>query len=170
MPDIVILCPNCGSEETVDQNQDYFKCHHCFRTFPLKESKTVLDSTLRRRLDDAITKRNGFFTNSSINNSYSRNVDVSNNKKSMKKNKKFTWWNYILFTFTIKKNNFLEFLKNKREDYISEEKLLELTFFYEKNYDFKKDYEKLETNNMEDNNIYNISTNTITPVPLTLNK
>jgi predicted nucleic-acid-binding protein len=88
----------------------------------------------------------------------------------MKKNKKFTWWNYILFTFTIKKNNFLEFLKNKREDYISEEKLLELTFFYEKNYDFKKDYEKLETNNMEDNNIYNISTNTITPVPLTLNK
>ena len=59
MPDIVILCPNCGSEETVDQNQDYFKCHHCFRTFPLKESKTVLDSTLRRRLDDAITKRNG---------------------------------------------------------------------------------------------------------------
>lgn len=58
MPDIVIRCPNCGSEETVDQNQEYFKCHHCFRTFHLRESKTVLDSTLRRRLDDAITRRN----------------------------------------------------------------------------------------------------------------
>ena len=58
MSDIPILCPNCGSHETVDQNQETFKCHHCFRTFPTKESKTVLDSTLRRRLDDAITKRN----------------------------------------------------------------------------------------------------------------
>ena len=58
MSDIPILCPNCGSHETVDQNQETFKCHHCFRTFPTKESKTVLDSTLRRRLDDAIVNRN----------------------------------------------------------------------------------------------------------------
>ena len=58
MPEIVVLCPQCGSQETVDQNQEYVKCHHCFTTFPLKESKTVLDSALRRQIDDAITKRN----------------------------------------------------------------------------------------------------------------
>ena len=58
MPEIVVLCPQCGSEETVDQNQELVKCHHCFRTFPLKESKTVLDSALRRQIDEAITKRN----------------------------------------------------------------------------------------------------------------
>ena len=164
-----------------DFNYEFDKFNHNKNKFLLlsprkkKINKIITENQAVSVINDiyskkSLTKRNGFFTNSSINNSYSRNVDVSNNKKLMKKNKKFTWWNYILFTFTIKKNNFLEFLKNKREDYISEEKLLELTFFYEKNYDFKKDYEKLETNNMEDNNIYNISTNTITPVPLTLNK
>ena len=58
MPEIVVLCPQCGSQETVDQNQEYVKCHHCFKTFPLRESKTVLDSALRRQIDDAITKRN----------------------------------------------------------------------------------------------------------------
>ena len=59
MPEIVILCPNCGSEEKVDQNQETFKCSHCFRTLPVRESKTIQDSSLQRRLDDAITKRNG---------------------------------------------------------------------------------------------------------------
>ena len=58
MSKIPILCPNCGSHEEVNQNEETFKCHHCFREFPLKESKTVLDSALRRRLDDAILKRN----------------------------------------------------------------------------------------------------------------
>ncbi len=115
-----------------------------------------------------LTKRNGFVTNSSINNS---SVDVSNNFKSQKKNINLSWSNYILFTFKFKKNKFLEFLRNKREDYISEEKLLEITLFHEKNNESKKDdIERFEINNLEDNNLYNNTTNTISPIPLTLNK
>jgi hypothetical protein len=114
-----------------------------------------------------LTKRNGFVTNSSINNS---SVDVSNNFKSQKKNINLSWSNYILFTFKLKKNKFLEFLRNKREDYISEEKLLEITLFHEKNNEPKNDFERFDTNNMEDNNNYNNITNTISPIPLTLNK
>ena len=64
----------------------------------------------------------------------------------------------------------MEFLKDKREIHISEEKLLEISIFYEQ---FKKDYnnnndnERLETNNGEDyynNTIYS------NPSPLVLNK
>ena len=114
-----------------------------------------------------ITKRNGFVINSSINNS---SIDVSHNYTLKKKNTKLTWCNYIMFTFKFKNNKFLEFLNNKREEYISEEKLLELTLFHEKNNEPKNDFERFDTNNMEDNNNYNNITNTISPIPLTLNK
>jgi hypothetical protein len=120
----------------------------------------------------SLTKRNVFLTNTNNDNFYtSRKIEITNFKRK-KKNKynKFNWFQYILFAFKIKKNIDMEFLKDKREIHISEEKLLEISIFYEQ---FKKDYnnnndnERLETNNGEDyynNTIYS------NPSPLVLNK
>ena len=120
----------------------------------------------------SLTKRNVFLTNSNNDNFYtSRKIEITNFKRKKKnKDNKFNWFQYILFAFKIKKNIDMEFLKDKREIHISEEKLLEISIFYEQ---FKKDYnnnndnERLETNNGEDYYNNTIYTN---PSPLVLNK
>ena len=115
-----------------------------------------------------ITKRNGFFTNSII------NSDESNytHDKFKKEKNNLTWKKYILSRMKLKKNKFVEFLFNKRELYISEEKLLEISLLQERIHEqLKKENSnssKFETKEIEDNNS-NIL-NSFVPSPLTLNK
>ena len=99
-----------------------------------------------------ITKRNGFFTNSII------NSDESNytHDKFKKEKNNLTWKKYILSRMKLKKNKFVEFLFNKRELYISEEKLLEISLLQERIHEqLKKENSnssKFETKEIEDNN------------------
>ena len=115
-----------------------------------------------------ISKRNGFFTNSII------NSDESNytHDKFKKEKNNLTWKKYILSRMKLKKNKFVEFLFNKRELYISEEKLLEISLLQERIHEkLKKENSnssKFETKEIEDNNS-NIL-NSFVPSPLTLNK
>ena len=114
------------------------------------------------------TKRNGFFTNSVINN------DEFNYEpeKFRKEKKNLSWKKYILKRMKIKKNQFIEFLVNKRELYISEEKLLEISLLQERMYEQlkKENNNSFKSEIKEKDDINSNILNSFIPSPLVLNK
>ncbi len=126
-----------------------------------------------------VKKKNFYITNSDVNNSdnLSRYLNFPNKNKKKKK-KKFNWFSYCCNEIKIKKNEFVEALKEKRESVLSEEKLIQSIFDLKRIQEKMKkdfinpqyDYEKLETKDVDNNPNNSINTIPPTPSPLILNK
>ena len=135
----------------------------------------------------SLVKRNYFITNSHfseivLSKNYRNTLSLENGK--LNQDKKINWFSYILSTSKIKKYENIEYLNNKREEIISEEKLIEMYLNLEKIFDIlKKDYnsninidgndtkEEIDVKEIEKED-ENINTNFIysnTPSPLNLN-
>ena len=136
----------------------------------------------------SIVKRNHPFITNGGNNSISiskvNNINIIKKEKNLKKIK---WINYFTTVSKLRKNKYIEKLQDKREEFISEEKIIEIILIIEKIHQkLKKDinnntilteYERLDTLNNENiNNIDNYNNNdgnmvyTSSPLPLLLNK
>ena len=126
-----------------------------------------------------VKRKNFYITNADANNSDNLSrISSLPNKKYKKRKKKFNWLNYFGNEIKIKKNEFIEALKDKRESVLSEEKLIQSIFDIKRIQEkIKKDYinpqydyEKLETKDVDNNLNNTINTIPPTPSPLILNK
>ena len=136
------------------------------------------------RSKSLINKKSVYITNSDINNSENSFRDKNNNKNlnkylKEKRPKKINWLHFFINNLRIKTFNYVEFLKEKREFIVSEERFLEIYFDLSniqdkiKNNNFLfSDNERIDSNNTNNDiegNYNNLDTNP--PLsPLVLNK
>ena len=136
------------------------------------------------RSKSLINKKSVWITNADINNSENSFPDKNNNKNlnkylKEKRPKKINWLHFFINYLRIKTFNYVEFLKEKREFIVSEERFLEIYFDLSniqdkiKNNNFLfSDNERIDSNNTNNDiegNYNNLDTNP--PLsPLVLNK
>ena len=136
------------------------------------------------RSKSLINKKSVWITNADINNSENSFPDKNNNKNlnkylKEKRPKKINWLHFFINNLRIKTFNYVEFLKEKREFIVSEERFLEIYFDLSniqdkiKNNNFLfSDNERIDSNNTNNDiegNYNNLDTNP--PLsPLVLNK
>ena len=125
-----------------------------------------------------VKRKNFYITNADVNNSENISKITSfPNKNRKKRRKKINWFSYLGNEIKIKKNEFIDALKEKRECILSEEKIVQSIFDLKRiqekiKKDFNNpqyDYEKLETKDMDNNPNNTINTIPPTPSPLILN-
>ena len=125
-----------------------------------------------------VKRKNFYITNADVNNSENISKITSfPNKNRKKRRKKINWLSYLGNEIKIKKNEFIDALKEKRECILSEEKIVQSIFDLKRiqekiKKDFiipQYDYEKLETKDMDNNPNNTINTIPPTPSPLILN-
>ena len=129
-----------------------------------------------------VKRKSPMITNAYINNSGSFSKGPVEKNKTIKMPKKIKWNHYFTNLVKIKKYNYIENLQDKREEVISEEKIIEMDFLITKIKEkMQKDFNFNNPNNTlmteyENNNDNIDSKNTNnglyvnTPMPLLLNK
>ncbi len=136
------------------------------------------------RSKSLINKKSVYITNSDINNSENSFRDKNNNKNlnkylKEKRPKKINWLHFFINNLRIKTFNYVEFLKEKREFIVSEERFLEIYFYLSniqdkiKNNNFLfSDNERIDSNNTNNDIEGNYNNLDINPPlsPLVLNK
>ena len=136
------------------------------------------------RSKSLINKKSVWITNADINNSENSFPDKNNNKNlnkylKEKRPKKINWLHFFINNLRIKTFNYVEFLKEKREFIVSEERFLEIYFDLSniqdkiKNNNFLfSDNERIDSNNTNNDIEGNYNNLDINPPlsPLVLNK
>ena len=187
------LNKNDNNKKRLKINKSYFNTIENQRNISRKKSKNLDEQVVSasRNVSKSLVRRNLPFITNGDNNSISisrvNNMKIINKEKTRKKIK---WIYYILTVSKLRKYQYIEKLQDKREEFISEEKIIEMISAIEKiQKKLKKDtnnntlvteYERLDTLNNENvnhidnnNNINNNNGNMIytsSPLPLLLNK
>ena len=191
------LNKNENSKKILKSNKSIFTSNDNQKNNLRKKSKNLDDqivSASRNIGSKSFVKRNHPFITNGDNNSISiSKVNNTNIINKEKKPKKLKWIHYITTMSLLRKYSYIEKLQDKREEFISEEKIIEMILMIESiQKTLKKDtnnynntlvteYERLETLNNENiNNIDNYNNNnnnnngnmvyTSSPLPLLLNK
>ena len=191
------LNKNENSKKKLKSNKSIFTSNDNQKNNLRKKSKNLDDqivSASRNIGSKSFVKRNHPFITNGDNNSISiskvNNTNIINKEKNPKKLK---WIHYITTMSLLRKYSYIEKLQDKREEFMGEEKIIEMILMIENiQKTLKKDtnnynntlvteYERLETLNNENiNNIDNYNNNnnnnngnmvyTSSPLPLLLNK